>query len=94
VTRTGLLRVNRRGTQPWQLEQSCSLDVADQGGVGMNQIAIMLGVTRQAADLVRVKATSKLCRRLAGWRGHAPPERRESLAAKLHAGAELDGRAA
>jgi Sigma-70, region 4 len=61
VTVTGELRVLHPGKEPWEMAHSCSLDVADQGGVRLEDIGRIAGVTRERirqielAGLVRLR---------------------------------------
>ena len=49
---------------PWELEETCSLDVAERGGMGIRELAPLLAVSRQGVH-VQVR------RALGGARGNA-----------------------
>jgi hypothetical protein len=44
---TGTIRICFPDREPWELEHSCSLDVADEGGMTLEAVAETLNVTRE-----------------------------------------------
>ena len=46
------------------LPESCALDVAERQGATLEEIAAILGVSRESVRLIEVKALGKLRRRL------------------------------
>ncbi len=55
--------------------ETCSLDVADLGGLGQREVAAMIGVIPQRAQQIEVRALRKLASNgaLANWRRHSAP---------------------
>lgn len=47
--------------------ESCALDVADRGGVALEELGDILGVTRERARQVEEKAMERLGKRLERW---------------------------
>jgi len=54
------VRTNPVAEDPLDLPQTCSLDVAEQGGVLMEEVADLLGVSRQRVDLLLDRTIIKL----------------------------------
>lgn len=48
------------GLEPWELEESCSLDVADRGGGTLQAVSRHVGLTRERVRQIEEKALSKL----------------------------------
>jgi|1185.fasta_scaffold105268_4 hypothetical protein len=51
-------------------ESMCSLDLADRGGMGVDETAKAMGVTRQRIDQIERVAVRKLNRKLREWRDY------------------------
>jgi hypothetical protein len=60
VTRTGGIKLNFPDLDPWDLEQTCSLDVADRGGKVMERVGELMNLTRERVRQVEVVALRKL----------------------------------
>ena len=52
--------------EPWELDETCSLDVADRGGQDVAEIARLMGVTKQMADGDRVRGLARIRRSMSG----------------------------
>ena len=64
VTSTGSIMLNFPGKEPWELEQTCSIDMAESSpGLEQERVAEALGVTRQRVDQVEKKALAKCQKR-------------------------------
>ena len=63
VKPNGSIVLNRPDLEPWELDESCSLDVAERGA-SPGQVAVYLGVTRwrvfQLRDQARLKLQTEL----------------------------------
>jgi len=59
VKPNGGIRLNWPGLEPWEIPETCALDVADRGGEDLEAIAAMLNLTRER---VRQIATASLAR--------------------------------
>ena len=60
VNACGTLRLNFPGLEVWELPESCALDVAEEGGVTLDEVGQRLNVTRERARQLQVKAIQKL----------------------------------
>jgi len=49
VSSTGALRLAFPRLEPWELAETCSLDIADRGPLSLEQIGSHLGVSREGA---------------------------------------------
>ena len=60
------ITMNFPDTEPWELEQSCTLDLADafEAGMTLDQVGRVLGVTRERVRQLETVALSKFLRRL------------------------------
>lgn len=70
---SGNVQLNYPGLEPWQLEASCSLDIADAGEHTLEFIAEVLGLTRERVRQIEGRAAAK-CRRTAERLGFAEPD--------------------
>lgn len=52
VTPAGSLKFNHPAKEVDELEETCALDVADRGGTSLQEIADLLNITRQGAQLI------------------------------------------
>jgi len=44
---TGAIRIHFPDLEPWELEHTCSLDLAEEGGMTLEAVALTLNVTRE-----------------------------------------------
>lgn len=68
VTQLGSLRLNFPDLEPDELEHSCCLDLADEGRLTLQQVAVTANVTRERVRQVERRILRKLAAPLAGWR--------------------------
>jgi hypothetical protein len=61
---TGSIKLNHPDREPWELEESCALDVAEQGAHTYEAIGQVLNVTRERARQLEEAALAKLLRDL------------------------------
>lgn len=78
VTKEGWLKPNFPHLQPWEMKVSCALDVAEKGGVELQELAPLLNLTqagvakiadggvRKVAELVQPEELAELLRRGGG----------------------------
>jgi len=52
VSPAGGVRFNFPDLEPWELEESCALDVIERGGLGPHDIAKLLNMTRERARML------------------------------------------
>lgn len=57
---TGAMKLNFPHLEVWELEESCSLDVADRGGLTLEDVGEILNITRERVRQVEVKAVAKV----------------------------------
>ncbi|NJK32323.1 MAG: DNA-binding protein [Deltaproteobacteria bacterium] len=57
---TGSIRFNASGREPWEIEASCSLDEAEEGGLTLEQVGQRLGLTRERARQLEARALEKM----------------------------------
>lgn len=60
VTSTGSLKVTHPKDEPWEIEESCALDVADRGGSTCAEVGRAINVTGQRVDQIVAESTRKL----------------------------------
>lgn len=58
--RTGSIKLNFPGLEVWELTETCSLDVADRGGITLEEVGEMLNLTRERIRQVEAKGLEKL----------------------------------
>ena len=57
---TGSIKVNFPEKEVWELSQSCALDVAQQGGITLEEVGEILNLTRERIRQVEVRGLVKL----------------------------------
>jgi len=60
VTGTGGLRLLHPGREPWEIGETCSLDVAERGPSQVVAIARLLNLTRERVRQIQNRAVGKL----------------------------------
>jgi hypothetical protein len=53
--RTGSIKINFPDLEPWELAQTCALDVADSGGLTLEEIGLITNLTRERVRQVEVR---------------------------------------
>lgn len=56
----GSIKLNFPGLEIHELPETCALDVADREGANIDEIGVVMNLTRQAVGLVEIKARRKL----------------------------------
>lgn len=59
-SRTGSIRLNFSDMEPWELAETCALDVADRGGVTLEEVGGWLNLTRERVRQLEVRALGLL----------------------------------
>lgn len=57
---TGSVKLNFPDLEPWELEQTCALDVAELGGITLEEVGDILNLTRERIRQLEVSALDKL----------------------------------
>ncbi len=57
---TGSIKVNFPEREVWELKHSCALDVAEQGGITLEEVGEILNLTRERIRQVEVRGLMKL----------------------------------
>lgn len=57
---TGSIKVNFPDREVWELKESCALDVANQGGITLEEVGEILNLTRERIRQVEVRGLMKL----------------------------------
>ncbi|HEX4416998.1 MAG TPA: sigma factor-like helix-turn-helix DNA-binding protein [Kofleriaceae bacterium] len=57
---TGSIKINYPDREPWELEHSCALDVADSGSKTLDEIGEITNLTRERIRQVEVRGLVKL----------------------------------
>lgn len=62
VTSHGSIKFNFHGREPWEMGESCALDIADENydGLPLSQIGHHLGLTRERIRQIEVNAFEKI----------------------------------
>lgn len=58
--RTGSIKINFPDLEVWELKNSCALDVAQQGGITLEEVGEILNLTRERIRQVEVRGLMKL----------------------------------
>lgn len=53
---TGAIKINHPTLEPWELEHTCSLDVADRGRSTLEEVGSILNLTRERSRQIETKA--------------------------------------
>jgi hypothetical protein len=53
--RTGSIKINFPDLEPWELEHTCALDIADNGGLTLEEIGLITNLTRERVRQVEVR---------------------------------------
>jgi hypothetical protein len=59
VNRKGGVKLNFPDLEPWDMVESCSLDVADRGGETLETVGALMNVTRERIRQLEEKASAK-----------------------------------
>ena len=57
---TGSIKINFPELEPWELPNSCSLDVAERGGITLEEVGEIMNLTRERIRQVEVRGLLKL----------------------------------
>lgn len=57
---TGTIKFNFPDIEPWEMKDSCALDVAERGGITLEEVGEIINLTRERVRQIEVKSTEKL----------------------------------
>lgn len=57
---TGSIKINFPDLEPWDLQHTCALDVAEQGGITLEEVGEIMNLTRERIRQVEVRGLLKL----------------------------------
>lgn len=66
--RTGSIKINFPDLEPWELQHTCALDVADNGGLTLEEIGLITNLTRERVRQVEVRGLLTLKQRSSSLR--------------------------
>lgn len=68
---TGSIKFNFPDREFWEIEDTCALDVAERGGITLEDVAKAMNLTRERVRQIEERASLKIYR----WLGGSPPDR-------------------
>jgi hypothetical protein len=71
---TGAIKLNFPHLEVWEMAETCSLDVADRGGITLEEVGAILNLTRERIRQVEVRGLAKIKDDTNGELG-VPPDR-------------------
>ena len=57
---TGSIKINFPDLEPWELQHTCALDVAEAGALTLEEIGLITNLTRERIRQVEVRGLLKL----------------------------------
>ena len=57
---TGSIKINFPDLEPWELKHTCALDVAERGGITLDEVGEIMNLTRERIRQVEVRGLLKL----------------------------------
>lgn len=57
---TGSIKINFPDLEPWEMNETCALDVADRGGITLEEVGEIMNLTRERIRQVEVRGLLKL----------------------------------
>ena len=57
---TGSIKINFPDLEPWELKETCALDVAERGGITLEEVGEIMNLTRERIRQVEVRGLTKL----------------------------------
>ena len=57
---TGAIKLNFPHLEVWEMAETCSLDVADSGGITLEEVGAILNLTRERIRQVEVRGLAKI----------------------------------
>lgn len=57
---TGSIKINFPDLEPWEIPETCALDVAEKGGITLEEVGEILNLTRERIRQVEVRGLAKV----------------------------------
>jgi hypothetical protein len=57
---TGSIKINFPDLEPWEIKHTCALDVAERGGITLEEVGEIMNLTRERVRQVEVRGLLKL----------------------------------
>jgi hypothetical protein len=57
---TGSIKINFPDLEPWELKETCALDIAERGGITLEEVGEIMNLTRERIRQVEVRGLGKL----------------------------------
>ena len=57
---TGSVKINFPGIEPWEMAETCALDVAEKGGITLEDVGEILNLTRERVRQVEMDGLTKM----------------------------------
>ena len=57
---TGTIKINFPDLEVWEMRVTCALDIADNGGMRLEDVGVLMNVTRERARQIEIQALAKL----------------------------------
>ena len=83
---TGAIKLNFPHLEVWEMAETCSLDVADRGGITLEEVGAILNLTRERIRQVEVRGLAKIKDDDTGDELGLPPERTARAARRSRSG--------
>jgi hypothetical protein len=58
--RTGSVKMNFPDKELWELGDTCALDVADRGGITLEEVGVIMDLTRERVRQLETRGLTKL----------------------------------
>ena len=84
---TGSIKINFPDLEPWELKHTCALDVAERGGITLEEVGEIMNLTRERIRQVEVRGLLKL-----KMGSPSPDELGAELLAAVAVGSTRDGK--